>query len=95
MLFALDLDVPVAEKSTWSLSASAFGALTLLIGQDEVLVWLSVWSEVQIVCLYGPVDATVIPKPHHLCLIKIQNDFAFWYGLIQVFLENRCLADLY
>ena len=36
MLFALDLDVPVAEKSTWSLSASAFGALTLLIGQVVV-----------------------------------------------------------
>jgi len=40
----------------------AFGALTLLVGRqeeqmackqlsDEVLVWLSVWSEVQIVCI--------------------------------------------
>ena len=41
---------------------SAFSALTLLVGRqeerpackklsDEVLVWLSVWSEVQIVCI--------------------------------------------
>jgi len=27
---------------------------------DEVLMWLSVWSEVQILCIaYGPADATV------------------------------------
>ena len=42
----------------------AFSALTLLVGHqeehpackklsDEVLVWLSVWSEVQIVCLWS------------------------------------------
>jgi len=41
---------------------AAFSALTLLVGRqeehpeklcDEVLVWLSVWSEVQIVCLWS------------------------------------------
>ena len=42
----------------------AFSALTLLVGRleehpackklsDEVLVWLSVWSEVQIVCIWS------------------------------------------
>jgi len=42
---------------------SAFSALTLLVGRqeehpaykkltDEVLVWLSVWSQVQIVCIW-------------------------------------------
>ena len=47
-----------------SYSASAFSALTLLVGRqeehpackklsDEVLVWLSVWSEVQIVCIWS------------------------------------------
>ena len=41
-----------------------FSALTLLVGRqeehpackqlrDEVLVWLSVWSEVQIVCIWS------------------------------------------
>ena len=44
--------------------ANAFSALTLLVGRqeehpvykkfsDEVLVWLSVWSEVQIVCIWS------------------------------------------
>jgi len=42
----------------------AFSALTLLVGHqeehlafkklsDEVLLWLSVWSEVQIVCIWS------------------------------------------
>ena len=50
----------------------AFSALPLLVGRqeehpackklsDEVLAWLSVWSEVQIACMH-----TVIPKPSHL-----------------------------
>jgi len=44
--------------------ANAFSALTLLVGRqeehpvykklsDEVLMWLSVWSEVQIVCIWS------------------------------------------
>jgi len=39
-------------------SNSAFSALTLLLGSqeehqsDEVLLWLSVWSVVQIVCIW-------------------------------------------
>jgi len=49
-----------------------FSALTLLVGRqeehlackklgDEVLVWLSVWSEIQMIA-YGPADATATPS---------------------------------
>jgi len=51
-------------------------ALTLSVGQqeehpahkklsDDVLVWLSVWSEVQIVCIWSR-GCHCIQKPHHL-----------------------------
>jgi len=54
-------------------------ALTLLVGDqeqhpackdfsDEVLLWLSVWSEVQIFA-YGPADATASQNPIISCLI--------------------------
>jgi len=54
----------------------AFIAFTLLVGRqeehpackkwsDEVLVWLSVWSEVQIVCIWSSL-CHCISKPHHL-----------------------------
>jgi len=54
----------------------AVSALTLLVGRqeehpackkwsDEVLVWLSAWSEVNLF-VYGPADAAAILKPHHL-----------------------------
>jgi len=46
------------------LSSLAFSALTLLVGRqeehpawkklsDEVLMWLSVWSEVQLICIWS------------------------------------------
>ena len=52
----------------------AFRALTLLVGcqkehlackklSDGVLVWLSIWSEVQIICICLPLHPQ---KPHHL-----------------------------
>ena len=52
----------------------AFSALTLLFGRqeehparkktDEVLTWLSDWSEVLMTCVaaYGPADATATPS---------------------------------
>ena len=54
----------------------ALSALTLLVGRQEehpackklsgeVLVWLPVWSEVQMFA-YGPADAAAVPKPHQL-----------------------------
>ena len=36
---------------------------------DEMLVWLSVWSEVQFVCIYGPSDAIAPQNPTISCLI--------------------------
>ena len=73
----------------------AFSALTLLVGRqeghparknlsDEVLAWLSVWSEVQRLA-YGPADATATPSS---LLQKIQNGLSFWYRPTQVVLEK-------
>jgi len=56
--------------------AFAFCALMLLVGRQEghpacknlsggVLVWLSVWSDVQIVCIWSS-SCHCISKPHHL-----------------------------
>jgi len=40
---------------------------------DNVLVWLSVWSEVQIVCnIYGPADATAVPQILFVMVVLIQ-----------------------
>jgi len=54
----------------------SFNALTLLVGlqgqlsacrklSDEVLVCLFVWSEVQMICINGPADATATPSYLH------------------------------
>jgi len=62
-----------------------FYALTLLVGHqeehlahknlsDEVLVWLSVWSEVQMVCIWS---SWCHCHPIISCFIKIQNGSAF------------------
>ena len=51
-------------QATRNAAQLSFSALTLLVGRqeehpagkkltDEVLVWLSVWSEVQIVCIWS------------------------------------------
>jgi len=58
-------------------NVDAFSALTLLVGReeehpvckncDDVLVWLSVWCEVHIVC--GPADATASQYLITSCLI--------------------------
>jgi len=47
----------------WQFWCIAFSALTLLVGRraqhackklsDEVLAWLSVWSEVQMICIWS------------------------------------------
>ena len=56
----------------------------------EVLVWLTVCSEVQIVC--GPADATAISKSHHLLShVKPRLVLPFSYRLTQVLLEKRPL----
>jgi len=53
-----------------------------------VLAWLSVWSKVQMICLWSS-------RCHCHCIIscynKIQNGLSFWCQLTQVFLEKRPL----
>ena len=79
-------------------SDTAFSALTLLVGRQEghpackkqsggVLVWLSVWSEVQ-TCIW--------PRWCHchslsLAPVKSRLVLPFWYRLTQVVLEKRPL----
>jgi len=57
---------------------------------DEVLVWLSVWSEGQIVCIC-PADATSIPKNPSLASFKSRLVLPFLYWLTHVVLEKRLL----
>jgi len=45
---------------------------------DELLVWLSVWREVQTVCIWFA-DATAIPKLHHL-LPHLDPDWFYLSG---------------
>jgi len=53
--------------------------VTLLIYlSDEVLMWLSAWSEVQIVCIWS-VNATAIPKPHRI-LPHLNPDWFYLSG---------------
>ena len=75
-----------------------FFALTLLVGRQEghlackklsgeVLAWLSVWSEVQMI--YDLHVAQLMPLPPHIsCSSKIQNCLSFWCQLTQVVLEK-------
>ena len=52
------------------------------------VVWLSVWSEVQIVCIWSA-GASAIPKPHHLFSFKSRLVLPFWYQLTHIVLERR------
>jgi len=81
------------------LLASAFSALTLLVGwqerhlackklSGEVLVWLSVWSEVQMICVIWSIWCHC--HPIISCFI-IQNGLPFCRRLTQVVLEKRPL----
>jgi len=74
-------------------------ALTLWVGcqeehpagknlSDVVLTWLSLWSEVQMICTYF---SWCHCHPIIFCFIKIQNGFHFWCWLSQVVLEKRPL----
>jgi len=55
---------------------------------DGVLVWSSVWSKVQIVCIWSSCQ----PKtPSSLATFKSRLVLPFWYRLTQVVLEKRPL----
>jgi len=74
----------------------SFSALTLLIGRQEghpawklsgeVLVWLSVWSKVQMICIWS---SWCHCHPVTYCSNKIQNGVPFRYRLFQVVVEKR------
>ena len=58
---------------------------------DEVLVWLSVWSEVQIVCVWSSWCHCHPKTPSSFALFKSRLVLPFWHRLIQVVLEKRPL----
>jgi len=60
----------------------------LLKLSGEVLVWLSVWSKVKMICLWS---SWCHCHPIISCFIKIQNGLPFWCQLTQVVLEKRPL----
>ena len=77
----------------------SFSALMLLVVQqeehparktlsDEVLAWLSVWSEVQMICIWS---SWCHCHPIISCFVKIQNGSAFLVPATQVVLEKRPL----
>ena len=81
----------VRYSTLWQYAVSslhAFGALTLLVGRqeehpackklrDEVLVWLSVWSEVQIVCIWSSSCHCNPQTPSSLASFKSRLGFTF------------------
>jgi len=87
--------------SVWPVCLCAFSALTAdAVGwaagrasglknlSDEVLAWLSVWSEVQMICIWCSWSHC---HPIISCSSKIQNGLPFWCRLTQVVLEKRPL----
>jgi len=54
----------------------------------EVLAWLSVWSKVQMICIWS---SWCHCQPIISCYSKIQNSLPFWCWLTQVVVENRSL----
>jgi len=54
----------------------------------EVMVWLSVSNEVQMICIWS---SWCHCHPIVSCSSKIQNDLPFWWGITQVVLEKRLL----
>jgi len=78
----------------------AFSALTLLIGWQEgysacknlsgdVLAWLSVWTKVQMICIWS---SWCHCHPIISCSCHIQNGLPFWCRLTQVVLEKGPLT---
>jgi len=51
-------------------------------------MWLSVWSEVQVICIWSNLCNC---RPIISCFIKIQNGLPFWCRLTRVVLEKRPL----
>jgi len=62
--------------------------LLLYLMFGEVLTWLSVWSEVQMICICS---SWCPCHPISSCSSKIQKGLPFWCWLTQVVLEKRPL----
>ena len=56
-----------------------------------MLVWLSVWSEVQIVCIWSSWCHCFSKTPSSLDSFKSRLVLPFWYHLTQVVVEKRPL----
>ena len=56
---------------------------------DEVLVWLSVWTNVQIACIWSSGCHCHPKTPSSLASFKSRLVLPFWYRLTQVVLEKR------
>ena len=85
------VDVLFLDTSFWA-ESSPDNYVALLTSRDEVLVWLSVWSEVQIVCILSSWCHCRPQTPSSLASFKSRLVLPFWYRLIQVVLEplNGC-----
>jgi len=64
----------------------------LPLKNDELLVWLSVWSEVQIVCIWSSWCHCHPKTPSSLASFISRLVLPFWYWLTQVILEKRLLT---
>ena len=73
--------------------------LTLLVGRQEkhpahkklsdgILVWLSVWSVVRVICIWS---SWCYCHPIISCFGKIQNGLPFWCRLTWVVLEKKVI----
>jgi len=96
----LRFGMQVAKTLIFPVPISTFSALTLLVVWQqghpacknwlvsEVLAWLSVWSEVQMIFIWSSwCHCHLIIS----CFIKILNGLPFWCRLTQVVLEkNGC-----
>ena len=59
---------------------------------DEVLVWLSVWTEVQMICIWS---GWCYYHPIISCFVKVQNGSPFSCCLTWVVVGKRQLLDLF
>ena len=67
------------------------GIQPVKIWSDEVLAWLSVWSEVQTICIWFSLCHC---HPVISCFSKIQNGLSFWYRPTHVVLEKKAIQQL-
>jgi len=88
---------PLFNKGLIDWLTIAFSALTLLVGHQEehparkklsdgILAWLSVWSVVQMICIWSSWCHCL---PINSCFSKMQNGLPFWCRLTHVVLEKR------